>query len=206
MMILTTQDSRAMVILWQAYPHGQNYNCPSKTACYTYHVTAELQCKSRQNYDYHTRLLLPPSPPPPKGGWGCLSPSCLESQGCHWVTLIPLYCLLAFSDLIFCLLQCPILLSSPVTVSAISFLPSGPFPWTFTRKFFNIFCWEIGFFVWLLIAARRSKLVGGVCSMLPYGTGICCYAFLSFFYYYYYWFCPFLFFTFFYILFKIWYW
>ena len=27
-------------------------------------------------------------------------------------------------------------------------------------------------------AVRRSKLVGGMCSMLPYGTGICCYAFI----------------------------
>ena len=28
------------------------------------------------------------------------------------------------------------------------------------------------------LAAGRSKLVGGMCSMLPYGTGICCYAFI----------------------------
>ena len=28
------------------------------------------------------------------------------------------------------------------------------------------------------IAARKSQLVGGKCSMLPYGTGICCYAFI----------------------------
>ena len=27
------------------------------------------------------------------------------------------------------------------------------------------------------LAARRSKLVSGVCSMLPYDTDICCYAF-----------------------------
>ena len=31
------------------------------------------------------------------------------------------------------------------------------------------------------LAARRSKLVGDMCSMLPYGTGICCYAFIFFF-------------------------
>ena len=30
----------------------------------------------------------------------------------------------------------------------------------------------------LCLAARRSELVGGMCSMLPYGTGICCYAFI----------------------------
>ena len=28
------------------------------------------------------------------------------------------------------------------------------------------------------LAARRSKLVDGMCTMLPCGTGICCYAFL----------------------------
>ena len=30
------------------------------------------------------------------------------------------------------------------------FLPAGPFFLTFSRKFFNIFLEEIGFFVWLL--------------------------------------------------------
>ena len=29
------------------------------------------------------------------------------------------------------------------------------------------------------LAARRSKLVDGMCSMLPYDTGICCYAFFK---------------------------
>ena len=28
------------------------------------------------------------------------------------------------------------------------------------------------------LAAKSGKLVGGMCSMLPYGTGICCYAFI----------------------------
>ena len=37
-------------------------------------------------------------------------------------------------------------------------------------------------------------MVGGMCSMLPYGTGICCYAFISFFNFH--CFCPFLFDTF----------
>ena len=32
------------------------------------------------------------------------------------------------------------------------------------------------------LAARRSKLVGGMCSMLPYATGICCCAFKYCFY------------------------
>ena len=36
-------------------------------------------------------------------------------------------------------------------------------------------------------------MVGGMCSMLPYGTGICCYAFKFFFFYC---FCPFLLYTF----------
>ena len=29
------------------------------------------------------------------------------------------------------------------------------------------------------LAARRSELVSSICSMLPYGTGICCYAFIQ---------------------------
>ena len=28
------------------------------------------------------------------------------------------------------------------------------------------------------LAARRGKMVGDMCSMLPYGTGICCYTFI----------------------------
>ena len=32
------------------------------------------------------------------------------------------------------------------------------------------------------LAVRRSKLVGGMCSVLPYGTGICFYAFIIFLY------------------------
>ena len=46
------------------------------------------------------------------------------------------------------------------------------------------------------IVARRSKLVGGICSMLPYDTGICCYAFILYFRIFY-CFCPFLFLYFF---------
>ena len=43
----------------------------------------------------------------------------------------------------------------------------------------NIFSLRDSFFVYCsCLAARRSKLVGGMCSMLPYGTGICCYAFI----------------------------
>ena len=45
-------------------------------------------------------------------------------------------------------------------------------------------------------AVRRSKLVDGMCSMLPYDTGICCYAFIWYFNFFFYCFCPFLFYTF----------
>ena len=45
------------------------------------------------------------------------------------------------------------------------------------------------------LAVRRSKLVSGMCSLLPYGTGICCYAFILYFLILY-CFCPFLFYTF----------
>ena len=80
--------------------------------------------------------------------------------------------------------SCLVLLPSAVTLSVSSlFLPSGPFSWTFSRKFFNIFRYEIVFFLYgSCLAARRNKLVGGMYSMLPYGTDICCYAFM--FYYF----------------------
>ena len=72
--------------------------------------------------------------------------------------------------LFFCLVLLPFL--------SYLFLLAGPFFWTFSRKFFNIFRWEKGFLCDSCLAARRIKLVGGMCSVLPYGTGICCYAFI----------------------------
>ena len=47
--------------------------------------------------------------------------------------------------LIFCLVLLPF--------PSYLFLPAGPFFWTFSRKFFNIFREEIGFFVWLLFSS-----------------------------------------------------
>ena len=74
--------------------------------------------------------------------------------------------------LFFCLL--PLLF-----LSSLFFLPTGPFFWLFSQKFFSIFHFEIGFFFIYssCFAARRSKFVGNMCSMLPYGSGICCHAF-----------------------------
>ena len=72
----------------------------------------------------------PRSPPhwPREGGRGCLmSPPCLESQCCH---LIPLFYLLLFFCLVLLLFLSYLLF----------FLPAGPFFWTFSIKFFNIFC------------------------------------------------------------------
>ena len=47
-----------------------------------------------------------------------------------------------------------VLLSSPITLSVLFFfLPAGPFSWTLSREFFNIFREEIGFFVWLLFSS-----------------------------------------------------
>ena len=34
------------------------------------------------------------------------------------------------------------------------------------------------------LAAERGKLVGGMCSMLPHGTGISCYAFIYIFFFF----------------------
>ena len=53
----------------------------------------------------------------------------------------------------------------------------------FSRKFLQYFSLRCRLFWYRSCsAARRSKLVGDMCSMLPYGTGICCYAFIYFFY------------------------
>ena len=94
------------------------------------------------------------------GGRGCLmSHPSPESQGCH---LIPLYYLLSL-----------VLLPSPINSFLSFFLPAGPFSWTLSRKFFNK-RWP--FLYGSCLAARRSKLVDGMCNMLPYGSGIFCYA------------------------------
>ena len=77
-----------------------------------------------------------------------------ESQGCQ---LIPLYYLLSC---VFCLVL--LLFRSYLFFCLLAHSPEF-----FSRKFLNIFCQEIGLCDSCL-AARRSKLVGGVCSMLPY--------------------------------------
>ena len=53
----------------------------------------------------------------------------------------------------------------------------------FLQKILQYFSLRDSFFVCFCLAAWRSKLVGGMCSMLPYGTGICCHAFIEFFLY-----------------------
>ena len=104
-----------------------------------------------------------------------MSSSCLESQVCH---LVPLYCLLSCSSAEYCYCFCLIFL-----------LPAYPFCWLFSRKFLNIFVQRGFFFYRSYLETGRIKLIGGMCSMLPCGTGIGCYAFTFFF------FCPFLFYT-----------
>ena len=104
---------------------------------------------------------------PPKGGCGCLmSPPCLESQGCH---LIPLCYLLSCVSASSCYSVCLIFFCLPVHSSELFPQNSSVF---FVKRsaFFCGSCW----------AARRSKLVGGMCSMLPYDTGIFYYAFIHY--------------------------
>ena len=118
-------------------------------------------------FQLYISLCLPQ--PTKKWGWGCLmSAPCLESQDCH---LIPLYYFL--SVLSFFSACWPILLNC-------------------FQKSLNIFRYEMGFLYGSCLAARRRKLVGGMCSTLPYDTGICCYAFIPYFFIFY-CFCPFLF-------------
>ena len=103
---------------------------------------------------------------PLKGGRGCLMPPpCLESQGCH---LIPpcylFFCSSAESCYSLCLFSLSLLAYSPDF-----FFPEiSPIFFVKRQAFLNGF--------WL--AARRSKLVGSQCSMLPCGFSICCYVFI----------------------------
>ena len=119
---------------------------------------------------------------PPKGGRGCLmSPPCLESQGCH---LIPLCYLLSCSSAQSCYL--PVLSFSGCWPFLLNFFPENSS---------ILFVKRQAFLYGSCLAVRRSELVGGMCSRLPYDTGICCYAFIELFFFN--CFCPFLFYTFF---------
>ena len=58
--------------------------------------------------------------------------------------------------------------------------------WSILLNFFQkihpiFFVKRQAFFYGSCLAARRSKLVCGMCSILPYGTGICFYAFFLYF-------------------------
>ena len=98
--------------------------------------------------------------PPPKGGLGCLmSPPCLESQGCH---LIQLYYLLS----------CFSFLSLLLFLSYLFFCLLVYSPELFPENFSIFFVKRYAFLYGFCSAARRSKLVGGMCSVRPYGTSI----------------------------------
>ena len=71
--------------------------------------------------------------------------------------------------LFFCLVLLPFL--------SYLFLPAGPFFQTFSRNSSVFFVKRQAFLYGSCLAVRRSKFVGGMCSMLPYDTGIFCYAF-----------------------------
>ena len=71
--------------------------------------------------------------------------------------------------LFFCLVLLPFL--------SYIFLLAGPsklFPENSSIFFFKRWTFLYG----SCLAVRRSELVGGMCSMLPYDTGICYYAFI----------------------------
>ena len=137
-----------------------------------------------------------------------MSPPCLESQGCH---LIPLCYLLSCSSalscypfclIVFCLLALSFKLfpenSSIFTLRDRLFCMapvqqlgevSCSMVWAACRHMTQIFAaMHLYHFCFVLygscLAVRRSKLVGGMCSMLPYDTGICCYAFIYIYIYF----------------------
>ena len=58
------------------------------------------------------------------------------------------------------------------------FLPAGPFL-NFFQKILQYFSLRDRLFLYgSCLAVRRRQFVGGMCSVLPYDTGICCYAFI----------------------------
>ena len=109
-----------------------------------------------------------------------MSSPCLESQGCHFIPLCYLLtCSSAQSCYPFCLIVfCLLALSSKL----------------FPENSSIFFVERQAFLYGSCLTVRRRQLVGGMCSMLPYDTGICCYAFIYFRIFY--CFCPFLFHTF----------
>ena len=118
----------------------------------------------------------------PKGGRGCLMyPCCLESQGCHLILLsYRLSCFFCLVLLLF--LSC-------------HFSANGPFSRLFfSRKLSNTFRSGLGLFVWHLLSSCEMIVGRWYVSLLPYGTGICHYAFTFFFKLY--CVCPFLFYIF----------
>ena len=72
-----------------------------------------------------------------------------------------------------------VLLPSPVTLSVLAFSACWPFLLNFFQKILQYFSLRDRLFLYgSCLAFRRRQLVGGMCSMLPYDAGICCYAFI----------------------------
>ena len=69
-----------------------------------------------------------------------------------------------------------VLLPGHVTFSVLSFPTCWSFLLNFFQKILQYFSLRDKTFLYdSCLTARRNKLVGGMCSVLPYGTGICCY-------------------------------
>ena len=113
----------------------------------------------------HATTLIPFSLWQPEGRLGMSDVSPLsESQGCH---LIPLCYLLSCSSALSCYPFCLI-----VFCLLALFL-------NFFQKILQYFSLRDKLFLYgSCLAVGRRQLVGGMCSMLPYDTGICCYAFI----------------------------
>ena len=135
-----------------------------KPKCHAEKLVLCVQCQSHSEGLYNQNMTISVVSPS-KGGRGCLmSPPCLESQDCH---LIPLCYLLSCSSAQSCypfylILFCLLVLSSEL-------FPENSSIFFVKRQAFSYDS---------CLAVRRSKLVGGMCSMLPHGTRICCYAFI----------------------------
>ena len=68
-----------------------------------------------------------------------------------------------------------VLLASPVTLSILSFSACWSSLLNLFQKILQYFSLRDRLFLYdSCLADRRSKLVGNMCSVLPYGTGICC--------------------------------
>ena len=147
--------------------------CPVPSACIALSPLSLLHCPSAS-------ITLSPLSLLPCLHFVALSPLPQREAGDVWC-LPPVWNLRAVIWFHFAISSL-VLLPSPVTFSVLSFSACWPFLLNFFHKTVQYFLLRDRLFLYgSCFAVRRRQLVGGMCSMLPYDTGICCYAFVWYF-------------------------